>query len=443
MPELVQNLPTLIVLGVLFVIVVAFKWQQRAAKRAVERERLLKAQMQRFASITARLVGGDEIRRVCHDLAPAIVLQSSFAEAAILLADDAGKLTNAGSTDAATATLALRAAAMNARELADLCAGAESVGHGSYRAKCGEPPAPDSGDEFAIPLRSRRGAMLGCIWLRAAHGCSQLAPEDLTPIEMVASHIAAALEQSRLQGQLLVSEKLASLGQLITGLTHELNNPLSVVLGYCELLLERPLDEATRRDLTIVQREGSRMKRILQNLARFAQTSPHDRGDVSVSHLLQEVLSLREYEGRTRNVQIITDLASDLPRVPFDAELLKQVFFNLINNALDAVEKSLDRRISIAAQVVSERLVMQFSDTGPGFRDLNRVFDPFFTTREVGHGTGLGLSVCFGILKQHGGDIYARNIAPRGGCVVLELPLSRSGISLVGHATGKMAARNP
>ncbi len=421
-------------------IVILLEDESRAAQRATKRERALKAQMERFAGLTSRLLAGAELLPLCPEVAQAIVEQTAFSQTAILLADEAGKLVVAAEAHAAgeTASPHERLARLSPAELTRLCAGAEPVGHGSCRLVGGMEEGA-AGEELVIPLRSSRAAVLGGIWLRAPRGGAPLGAEDAAPLEMLASHMAASLDQVRLQRQLLVSEKLASLGQLVAGLTHELNNPLTAVLGYTELMLDRA-DEATRRDLTVVQREAGRIKRILQNLVRFAQTAGNDQLHVTVPELLSEVLSLREYEGRMRNVQIITDLPADLPRVPFDAELLKQVFFNLLNNALDAVEKSLEKRITIDARVAGERMVMQFSDTGPGFVDLTRVFDPFFTTREVGRGTGLGLSVCFGILKQHGGDIYARNLEPRGGCVVLELPLTARGISVVGHVTGKMGA---
>jgi len=103
---------------------------------------------------------------------------------------------------------------------------------------------------------------------------------------------------------------------------------------------------------------------------------------------------------------------------------LKQVFFNVVNNALDAVETSSEREIAIEARSIGRKVVLRFVDSGPGFSEPDRVFDPFFTTKQVGKGSGLGLSICYGILKQHGGDIFACNVHPRGGCVVIELPVA-------------------
>ncbi len=411
------------------------------AQAATRRERSLKSQMQSFAALTSKLLGGNDAIAICPEIARTIVAETHFAHAVILTADDSGRLSVAAAAEASgqASRLAGRVPQLSADEINELCAGAEAVGHSSYRASCGLPEHAGN-DELVVPLRTAQGGTLGCIWLGASREGSPLQAEDLAPLEMLALHLGAALDHARLQRQLLVNEKLASLGQLVSGLTHELNNPLTAVLGYTELLLDRPADEPTRRDLNVIQREAGRMKRILQNLVRFAQPARGEQVQVSVQQLLSEVMSLREYEGRTRNVQITTDIPADLPRVPFDPELLRQVFFNLLNNSLDAVEKSLEKKVTIDARVSGERLVMQFCDSGPGFADLTRVFDPFYTTRDIGRGTGLGLSVCFGILKQHGGDIWAKNLEPRGGCVVLELPLTSRGVSMVGHATGKMGA---
>jgi two-component system NtrC family sensor kinase len=221
----------------------------------------------------------------------------------------------------------------------------------------------------------------------------------------------------------VVTEKLAGMGRLVAGVAHELNNPLTAVLGYSELLHERVKQSGLDREFGIMHREALRMKRIIDNLLRFAQQNRAERRPVNISHALQDVLMLRSYEGRNRGVDIKVEVAADLPPVFADEDQLKQVFFNVLNNALDAVQESSEKRIVIEGSTHADRMILRFMDTGPGFTDVNRIFDPFYTTKAPGKGTGLGLSICYGILKQHGGHIHAYNLHPRGGCISLEIPL--------------------
>ncbi|MFI5105973.1 MAG: sensor histidine kinase, partial [Terriglobales bacterium] len=139
--------------------------------------------------------------------------------------------------------------------------------------------------------------------------------------------------------------------------------------------------------------------------------------------LLQDVLALREYHLRNHDIEVQVQIEPDLPPVALDEDQFKQILLNLLNNSIDAMEGNSSKRIRIEAGRSGGRVTLRFDDNGPGFRDVNRVFDPFYTTKPVGKGTGLGLSICYGIVKEHGGEIHAENLEPQGARVALELPV--------------------
>jgi C4-dicarboxylate-specific signal transduction histidine kinase len=148
---------------------------------------------------------------------------------------------------------------------------------------------------------------------------------------------------------------------------------------------------------------------------------------VRLAPVVQEVLALREYYLRTHNVRVELELAPNLPPLAINEDEIRQILLNLLNNSSDALESAAgDKRISIRAFQIADRATIEVEDTGPGFANLNRALDPFYTTKPVGKGTGLGLSVCYGIVKERGGDLRIENVAPRGACVIIELPLAET-----------------
>lgn len=168
------------------------------------------------------------------------------------------------------------------------------------------------------------------------------------------------------------------------------------------------------------------MKRIIENLLRFARQNTLEKNSANLEGLLQEVLSLREYHIRNSDVQVKLEIEQHLPQVALDEDQFKQILLNLLNNSIDALEFAAHKNIRIEAVRQGDRVYVRFEDTGPGFADVNRAFDPFYTTKPVGKGTGLGLSICYGIVKEHGGEIHAVNMEPNGARVVLELPISEA-----------------
>jgi C4-dicarboxylate-specific signal transduction histidine kinase len=254
-----------------------------------------------------------------------------------------------------------------------------------------------------------------------------LAPADLdesevAKLEMLAADLGVTMDNSRLHRQLVRSEKLAALGQLVGGVAHELNNPLTGILGYSELLASEAENETTRARLGKIGHEARRMHNIVNGLLRFARQSNPGTRVADLAGSIRDVVQLREYHLRKFGIQLNLNLEGGLPQLAVGDDDLKQVLLNILNNAIDAVENSETREIRISAARHGARVAIQIEDTGAGFRDLNRAFDPFYSTKPVGKGTGLGLSVCYGIIQQAGGEMTLANIQPRGASVVIEIP---------------------
>lgn len=412
-----------------------------AARAASEREHALKEQVQRFAAVTSKLLSGVDVKRVCGEIAAALTESTTFERAVILLPDEQRRLYIAGHSGVSPEVLEkLDAAAARSTPdmIVEVCAHSRAVGANSFRCSnaTAQPygsvagqrhyeanPFWSDGDELWVPLRSRRGTFVGCLSLDEPRDPARVTGADLSAVEMLATDIAVAVENGDLQRQLLISEKLAGIGQLVSGMTHELNNPLTAVMGYAEVLEDHVHDDDARKYIGIMRRESMRMKRIIENLLRFARQHKPERNLVEVAPLLDEVMQLRAYETRSRAVQIVTDLDAGLPRISGDENQLRQVFLNLLNNALDAVDGAEEKRITIQGRTEDGKIVLRFIDSGAGFPSLDRVFDPFFTTKAIGKGTGLGLSLCYGIVKEHGGEIYAGNLKPSGACITVAFPL--------------------
>ena len=257
---------------------------------------------------------------------------------------------------------------------------------------------------------------------------------DRRILSVVAGQTAIAISKARLfeeletrmkqlqdaQARLMQSEKMAALGALVSGVAHELNNPLTAVIGYAQLLQLRDLDDDIKRDLQRIYDGAQRSSQIANDLLTFARSYKPQRSPVDINQALQQTLALQAYEMRVHNTKIVTDLLPDLPMTMADPHRLKQVFLNLIVNAQQAMEGAKGGGILTVRTVRPPdrqgTIRIEFEDNGPGIPPeiLGRIFDPFFTTKEVGKGTGLGLSICYGIITEHGGTIWAENNVERG-----------------------------
>ena len=220
------------------------------------------------------------------------------------------------------------------------------------------------------------------------------------------------------QEQLLQSEKMSAVGQLIAGVAHELNNPLTAILGYAQLLESEGLNNRAQDYVGKLFKQAQRTHRVVQNLLSFARQRKPQRDEVDVRRVLDETLALRDYDLKINNIQVSFESPSEPQMVVADAHQIEQVFLNIINNAVDAImETGRSGKLKIRVHSQNGNICTQFADDGAGIKDPKRIFDPFYTTKSVGKGTGLGLSICYGIVKEHGGDITANN-APEGGAII-------------------------
>lgn len=225
----------------------------------------------------------------------------------------------------------------------------------------------------------------------------------------------------RLQTQLVQSEKLASLGQLAAGAAHEINNPLTAILGFSDLLGEdAALPEKSRALAKKIQEQARRTKTLVGSLQSFARQVPGERTLLDINTIVNNVVQLRSLD-RHESTRIEIQPESVLPAVRGDANQLTHVFFHIVNNAIDAMEEQ-GGVLTIKTMRERGNVVILFSDTGPGILEPSRVFDPFYTTKPVGKGTGLGLSICYGTVQEHGGQISCYNRAEGGAVFRVELP---------------------
>ena len=230
-----------------------------------------------------------------------------------------------------------------------------------------------------------------------------------------------------LQAKLAHSEKMATIGRLVSGVAHEVNNPLAAILGFTDLLLENPqVPVNAREDLQIILRETQRTKDIVQDLLSFARQRPVQRELVHVNAVLRQTVKLRSYDFASHGVEVKEEFDEKLAPALGDSQQLQQVFLNILNNAYDAVQDAGQRgQIIIRTRQHGESIEVAVTDNGTGITDPHRIFDPFYTTKQAGKGTGLGLSICYGIVRAHSGEILCWNNAERpGSTFVVRVPIA-------------------
>ncbi len=309
---------------------------------------------------------------------------------------------------------------------------------------------------MGVPLKLKEKT-IGVVEVVNKIGPRLFTKHDVEILETLAAQAAVAIENARLytdlqdqmqalqqaQARLVQSEKLAAVGELVAGVAHELNNPLTSIIGFVELLQLNDLNDSAQKDLDRVVVQAQRAAGIVRGLLDFARQHPPERTPVQIHNMLNKALDLLAYELRTHNIVYDTHFVSDMPLTMADPHQFQQVFINLINNARQAMSgahsggrltittqlgpslfRSPDKKSnnqSAEASVI--RVIIQ--DTGPGIPSdrLSRIFDPFFTTKQPGEGTGLGLSVCHGIVSEHGGHIWAESELEKGSVFFIEIPI--------------------
>jgi len=244
---------------------------------------------------------------------------------------------------------------------------------------------------------------------------------DVELISLVKSSQESFENLKRLQAQVVQSEKLASLGQLVGGAAHELNNPLTAMLGYTELLGVTALSTEQKSLVQKMEHQLRRTRTLVSSLLSFAKQVPAEKSPIDVNALLQTSVRLRPPQHHGSFIQIQTDLGGNVPRVLGDSNQLLQVCLHITNNAMHAMSEK-GGVLRVCTRSEKDFVVIEFTDEGPGIDKPGRVFDPFYTTRPVGQGAGLGLSVCYGIIQEHKGRITCQN-RPEGGAILrIELP---------------------
>jgi two-component system NtrC family sensor kinase len=290
-------------------------------------------------------------------------------------------------------------------------------------------------DAHAAAMRGERHR--GEVRFRDAQGMLRVGSLTLTPLADEGT-IGSALgivrdvtDERRLAEQLLQREKLAAVGQLVSGVAHELNNPLAGILAFSQLLMATPQpDHAVRDAVVTMNKEAKRAAKIISNLLLFARQRPPERTETDLNQVVRDAVELRRYAMRTHQIEVHVELDPSLPTLLADGPQLQQVFLNLITNAEHALQDYPgDKRLTILTRLAGELLVVTVADSGPGvpleLRD--RIFNPFFTTKKVGDGTGLGLSISDGIVREHGGQIRLASPPGEGAVFVVELPVALPG----------------
>ena len=413
-------------------VLTALEDQSLLVEQARARERAENLMLHRLSQISSRLIAGRDPSTLCGEIVEGITSTSSFRGAVLFFAgEDRGlRLASAsGITHEQRAELDERARGFDWDNFERFYA-TNRLSNGSIVLDPGQlaqfrrvtPEQVSEGCVVLIPLVSARGAHLGILWLSTPLAPADLDESEVAKLEMLAADLGVTMDNSRLHRQLVRSEKLAALGQLVGGVAHELNNPLTGILGYSELLASETENETTRARLGKIGHEARRMHNIVNGLLRFARQSNPGTRVADLAGSIRDVVQLREYHLRKFGIQLKLNLEGGLPQLAVGDDDLKQVLLNILNNAIDAVEISETREICISAARQGGRVAIHIKDTGAGFRDFNRAFDPFYSTKPVGKGTGLGLSVCYGIVQEASGEMKLTNIQPRGASVVIEIP---------------------
>jgi signal transduction histidine kinase len=276
-------------------------------------------------------------------------------------------------------------------------------------------------DNLELRVRRSDGSM--------GHFSVSLSPmrDEQNAVNSVVVVMTDITDAALLQAKLAHSEKMATIGRLVSGVAHEVNNPLAAILGFTDLLLENPeVPSSAREDLQIILQETQRTKVIVQDLLSFARQRPVQRELVQVNALLRQTIKLRSYDFASHGVEVTEEFDESLAPALGDAQQLQQVFLNILNNAYDAVQETGQRgKIVIGTARRGDSIEIAVTDNGTGIADPQRIFDPFYTTKQAGKGTGLGLSICYGIVRAHGGEIQCWNNGATGGSTfVVRIPVA-------------------
>jgi signal transduction histidine kinase len=447
-PEFERPLNLVKVITAVGMIVLVLEEEIASNQASQERDRRARAELEKYTALYLAEAPFDEAgghyNQVCESIAEA----SRFAQAAIFVQSVEGIFQLAGRAGMSGALEgALDALARRTTEEMTM-----AVASGKYFTPVAGnltlmdlSPLMEPGDELAqmnfrrayvMGIRTRGGQLQGALLLAGLRNPeTPVVTEDVLPLEMLVGRLGAAREHAGLVRRLMQSERLAGLGQLAGGVAHELNNPLQAVTGFAQLLAEGD-DPLAKEHAGVILSEARRMKQIIESLMRFRNASSATRTPVAVGLLLRDIEKLMRHDLENAKIVLELHIPEHLPRVKADGEQIRQVFLQVMKNAMASLEEAgegVERRMNVDVAAIPKAVEVMFSDTGRGFAEPGRAFDPFFTTRHPGEGLGLGLSICYAIVREHGGEISAVNLHPRGAAVVIELPVY---VDEVGQAVG-------
>lgn len=403
-------------------------------------------QMAAFSRIASRIVQEDDLKSACRIFLEAVRGDSGYRKAVLTLLDENGRdfqYVFTGFDNSAIdhfhahkMTAAQRAAVLKEKHRVGSSfrvAATEAIRFGGLR-----PDAPRH--LLFIPLYGSRASLVGTLMLEDRDDGSPT-PEALSPLELFAGQMAHAVEKKRLdqavksvqqqlmqaQLQLMQAEKMSAIGQIVSGVAHELNNPLSGIMGFAQLLMNQELNPKAKKSLERIYSEAVRCQKIVQNLLGFSRRHKPEKTCQSLHDAIERVLELRAYQLQVDNIEVVRRFEPRLPKTMYDSHQIQQVILNIVNNAHHAMMEvtGRPRRLTVTTSRQGPLLRMRFEDTGPGIaRDrLETIFEPFYTTKTEGKGTGLGLSLSRAIVKNHLGTMAAESTLGEGTAISIDLPL--------------------
>lgn len=309
--------------------------------------------------------------------------------------------------------------------------------------------APQRGEFEAALETTANGHQVENLELRAkrsdgtlGHFSISLSPmrDEQNAVNSVVVVMTDITDAALLQAKLAHAERMATIGRLVAGVAHEVNNPLAAILGFTDLLMENPeMPASSQEALQIILQETQRTKVLVQDLLSFARQRPVQRELVNVAAVLRQTIKLRSYAFSSHGVEVVEQFDEDLPAVMGDSQQLQQVFLNILNNAYDAIQEAGRRgRIAIRTRRRENSIEITMSDNGTGINEPERIFDPFYTTKQTGKGTGLGLSICYGIVRAHGGEIQCwNNETGEGSTFLVRVPAASAAETAAAKEAGR------
>lgn len=424
------------VVTALGLILLTLENQLEANTAASRRERRARQEMEGYSRLTLSRRRVEDFDRQAEEICRMIVARSRFAQAALVLLQGTGLYKVAGSAGLDSATAAALSSLAGRMPVAEFLAMSPLAVEGSQTVKLDLYPWLKPGDDLerlrftstlAVPMTGR-SALEGVVLLAELKNPGEpLRADDLVPVEMLAARMQSMRSQTRMLEKLIDSEKFAGLGQLAGNVTQQLNNPLTVILGYASLLEESPrLEAQERKGVEGILQSARSMRTTLESLQRVARAPSGQFTVISVAEMLSDMEGLHRSEFLQRSIEFRLEVAPGLPAVRAHAQQLRQAVLHCLQYAMDAVESmpvESERSVRLKAGSNDGKVQIMITHTGPGFEHPERAFDPFVPAQAAaGETTGLALSLCATILRDNRGKATAMNLSPQGAAIVLEMP---------------------